>query len=225
VQKLVVAALALSAIAIALLMVRKGPEPVAEEPAVDARDADAPQQVASRQVEPAPLAAPGSPEAKSPAIPRPPEAAPELGETSSSLQADPNWGLGFALFQSREDDVDACRDRYTPPPMADLVSRSRLIAAATPGGRPVQEIDMHQIILFEISSVKDGFWLDSAKVLETSLEFPAPDGSRRRAIVVDASLNRCVESALAGARVPGGMASGERLSVKVFAGEAVYDLR
>ena len=149
-----------------------------------------------------------------------------MGDTASSLRADPNWSLAYALFRSREDDVDACRDRYTPPSMPDLLSRSRLIAAATPGVRPLQEIDMHQIILFDISSVKDGFWLDSAKVLETSLEFPAPDGSRRRATVDDASLNRCVESVLGGARVPSqGVGPGERLRVKVLAGEAVYDIR
>ena len=90
----------------------------------------------------------------------------------------------------------------------------------------MQEIDLHQIVLFEISTVKNGFWVDSAKVVETSLEFPAPDGSRRRATVDDAALNRCVESVLVGARLRWeGIAPGERFRTDVLAGEAVYDIR
>jgi hypothetical protein len=224
-QKVAIAALVICGGAIALLFFRASqPEPAPASPAVETsvRDGGFAQEVPSPRVEPPPTA----PAARAVAIPPPSEPPPELVETASSLQRRHHWGLAFALFRSREDDVDACRDRYSPPPIAELVARSRLIAAAFPGRRPLQEIDMHQIVRFDISSVKDGFWLDSAKVLETSLEFPAPDGSRRRTLVDDASLNRCVESVLAGARLASeGSVPGERFRVEVLAGEAVYDIR
>jgi len=218
-RRLAIGALVLCCGAIALLMVRSEGEPV-RMAAVPALETSAPkvgseQDVTSRPVEPAPAPPPTS------------RAPPEPVERFPPPRTDdPHWRTAFAVFRSREDDVDACRDRYTPPPIADLVPRSRLIAAAIPGQRPVQEIDLHQIVLFEISTVKNGFWVDSAKVVETSLEFPAPDGSRRRATVDDAALNRCVESVLVGARLHSErIAPGERFRIDVLAGEAVYDIR
>jgi len=207
-------------------MVRGENEPVrmAAAPALEtsAPKATSGQDVTAHPVEPAPA----SPDAPPAAIPRPSQALPEPVERSLPRTDVPHWSTAFAIFRSREDHVDACRDRYTPPPIADLVPRSRLIAEAIPGRTPVQEIDLHQIVLFDISTVKDGFWVDSAKVVETSLEFPAPDGSRRRATVDDAALNRCVESVLVGALLRSeGVAPGERFRIDVLAGEAVYDIR
>src|SRR5256885_7907834 len=102
-RKLAIAAVLLCCGAIALLLVRRGPEaePVAVSPAVDVRDGSSPQEVTSSRVEPAPARAPGSPEPRPAAIPGPSEAAPELGETASSLRAAPNSGLAFALFRTR----------------------------------------------------------------------------------------------------------------------------
>ena len=85
---------------------------------------------------------------------------------------------------------------------------------------------MEQTILFEISASIDAWQLVSATVIDTWLEFPGPDGPLRRSPFSDASLDRCVENALAGAIVESpGVVAGETFRMKGHAGEAVYDLR
>src|SRR5256885_13825768 len=112
-QKLATAALVLCGGAIALLFFRASqPEPAPTPPAVETSvpDGSFAQEAPSPRVEPPPT----PPTARPAAIPHPSEPPPELVETASSLQRDPHWGLAFALFRSREDEVDACRDRYSP---------------------------------------------------------------------------------------------------------------
>jgi hypothetical protein len=221
-RNLTIAALAICCVVVAILVIRNGrdPEkavaPIVEEPA---REIAAPE-VSSPSPPPVPVA----PDAgTAPAVEEPAETI----ESVPSLPIDhPHALAAFGIARAREDDVDACRDHFTLPPLDQLLARSRVIAAPVAGQTRVQEADLHQLILFEISTSRDAYLLDSARVIESWLEFPAPDGSLRRTPVNDASLNRCVESALAGAQFRSGIgAEGETFQVKGFAGEAVYDLR
>jgi hypothetical protein len=57
------------------------------------------------------------------------------------------------------------------------------------------------LIVLQISSSDSGSLLEFAQVIDTWLEFPAPDGTLRRASLADTALDRCVEGALQGARL------------------------
>ena len=134
----------------------------------------------------------------------------------------------LALTRSREDAVDACRDRVKLPPVMQLLPWAMPLARATDSERhEEEEISMEQVLLFEITASKSGYRISWAKVVETWLVFP--DASRRsllRAPFNDEALDRCVEEALRGAvaRVEG-VKPGETFRIQGHAGEAVFDLR
>jgi len=122
----------------------------------------------------------------------------------------------------RQDAVDACRDHFEMPSMKELLPQSTVIA---PRGGQSKEASMQQIVSVEIARTEDGFRVEDARVVETSLEFPGPDGTLRRVFLADDSLDRCVERAFVD---PGYDTSRgreiERFVVQDIAGEAVYDL-
>jgi hypothetical protein len=126
------------------------------------------------------------------------------------------------LVRTRQDAVDECRDRFKLPRVEELLASSTVIANRLPS---VREAALQQSILFQISLAKDGCHLESAQVIDTWVEFPAPDGTLRRASLADASLDRCVERVLQGARAEANAsATPERFWIQGRAGEAVYDL-
>jgi len=136
---------------------------------------------------------------------------------------DPRRHAFRAIFTGkRQDAVDACRDHFEMPSMKELLPQSTVIS---PRGGHVKEASMRQIVSLEISRTEDGFRVEDARVVETSLEFPAPDGTLRRVFLADDSLDRCVERAFV---EPGYDTSRrreiERFTVQDIAGEAVYDL-
>lgn len=207
------AALVLPCFALASLLSRRTPEAVVPDPPVPAPvDSDSkPAAMDVRQV----------------AFRPPPKPSVPIEDSSASGSVNPrHLHAMLALARAREAAVDGCRDQVTLPPVDKLLQWSTVIRPAEGDREPVQEISMEQSILFEISSSIDAFQLVSAKVTETWLEFPAPDGALLRSPFSDASLDRCVERALAGAIVDSpGAVSGEAFRILGHAGEAVFDLR
>ena len=122
----------------------------------------------------------------------------------------------------RQDAVDACRDHFELPKMQELLPQSTVVPSPTAS---VKEASMHQIVSVEITRTEDGYRVEDARVVETSLEFPGPDRRLRRVLLADDSLDRCVERAFV---EPGYDTSRgreiERFTVQDNAGEAVYDL-
>ncbi|MGZ6124648.1 MAG: hypothetical protein ACXWLR_06785 [Myxococcales bacterium] len=216
-----VAALALPCLALAVLLSGRTPEttPEVAMPAV--------QQPAPVESAPKPVAI----EVRPVAFRAPPKASVPIENSSALESVNPrHFHAMLALARAREDAVDACRDRIKLPPVDKLLAWSTVIRRANPILQPVQEtvqeISMEQSILFEISTSIDAYQLVSSKVIETWLEFPGQDGSLRRSPFSDASLDRCVESALTGAIVDSpGVVAGETFRIQGHAGEAVYDLR
>lgn len=85
---------------------------------------------------------------------------------------------------------------------------------------------MRQVIALDVSLTKDGLDVEDVRVTKTILEFPAPDGTLRRALIADGYLNRCVERAMLQPLVaPSSGPALERFWIEGIAGEAVYDLR
>jgi len=126
----------------------------------------------------------------------------------------------------RQDAVDACRDDFKMPRMQELLPQSVVIAARGAPFASVQEASMRQIVSVDVVVTRDGSGIEGAHVLETSLEFPAPDGTLRRVLLADDSLDRCVERALvegSDTAPPGPIV--ERFTMVGIAGEAVFDLR
>jgi len=129
------------------------------------------------------------------------------------------------LIDIRLDDVDRCRDRLTLPPLDQLLARSTVLAEMGVEKGRAQEASLQQTFVFQVSTSNEAYWIDSAEVIESWLDFPAPDGTMRRTSFDDATLDRCVEGALRGSKVESkGAPDGERFWVQGPAGEAVYDL-
>jgi len=210
----VVAALVVIGLAVALLLRRRS----AEE---SRRDAGSPE------------AADASVETSSDAAVEPPRRASRLVAPSGSLASnkpvellpvnDPHRGAFATIFRGkRQDAVDACRDHFEMPRMQELLPQSTVIG---PAGGSVKEASMRQIVSVEITRTEEGFRVEDAHVVETSLEFPAPDGTLRRVLLADDSLDRCVERAfLATADDTSRGREVERFTVQDIAGEAVFDL-
>lgn len=158
------------------------------------------------------------------AVQAPPEAPVPIEDAAATV--DPrHFQAMLALARARQDAVDDCRDRISLPPVDKLRAWSTGIERIDPNNAPAEEISMQQTILFEVATTKGAYRLLSATVVDTWLEFPR-DGWIRRAPFSDPSLERCVEGALAGARVESpGVVAGERFRIQGRAGEAVYDLR
>jgi hypothetical protein len=214
---LAAAALAIAGVALALILV---PE---RRPASPAPRSEAPVET----IESAPPAAmppspPPPPETPAP-LPLPVPAPPPRGPIET-IQSSPHGAVMQRLIDLRLDDVDRCRDRLTLPPLDQLLARSTVLAEMGVA-KPVQEASLQQTFVFQVSTSNDAYWIDSAEVIESTLEFPAPDGTLRRTSFDDATLDRCVEAALRGSRLESkGVPDGERFWVQGPAGEAVYDL-
>ena len=166
--------------------------------------------------------------ASSPAVVRStPSAFPARSEPLELLPANhPHRSLFAQIFRTRQDAVDACRDHFQMPRVKDLFSASTIIGGRGSPGSNLQEASMRQLVALDVVRTKDGYRLEGARVVETSLEFPGPDGTLRRALIADDSVDRCVERAFLDTRYD--FATGlvvERFSVVDVAGEAVYDLR
>jgi hypothetical protein len=214
-----VAAALVACLALAGLFFKGTPEPADESPVPAAAEPARPESP------PKPLAMEARPAERAP-----PAKAPVPIEGVSAPMNPHHFQAMLALARARQDAVDDCRDRIRLPPVDKLLPWSTVVIPPADPFRPnptvAEEISMEQNIVFEIAASADGYRLLSASVVETWLEFPGRDGSRRRAPFSDASLDRCVERALAGATAdsPGAVA-GERFLVQGRAGEAVYDLR
>jgi hypothetical protein len=138
----------------------------------------------------------------------------------------PHRWLFAQIFRTRQDAVDACRDRFQVPRVQELLPASTIIDGRGSPGSNLQEASMRQLVALDVVRTKDGYRLEAARVVETSLEFPGPDGTLRRALIADDSVDRCVERAFLDTRYD--FSTGlvvERFSVVDVAGEAVYDLR
>jgi hypothetical protein len=134
----------------------------------------------------------------------------------------PHRSAFAGIFGKRQDAVDACRDHFEMPKLQELLPQSTVVS---PYGGKAKEASMRQIVSVEITRTEDGYRVEDAHVVETSLEFPGPDGTLRRVLLADDSLDRCVERAFV---EPGDDTSRgreiERFIVQDIAGEAVYDL-
>jgi hypothetical protein len=215
-RPLAAAAVALAILAVVLIYARepagvdKAPRP---EPPVETIES-----VPEVDPEPLPLPPPRETPARPVSRPRP------RGPIERLEPIGPHFWVMNRIVAPRLDAVDQCRERFTLPPMQQLLARSTVIPELGVGTR-VQEAALQQTFVFEISTSDDTYVIDDVEVTESSLEFPAPDGTMRRLSFDDAALDRCLEGVLRGSRLESnGAANGERFWVEGRAGEAVYDL-
>ena len=131
--------------------------------------------------------------------------------------------LVTSIVDPRLDAVDECRERFTLPPLSQLLARSTIIPGLGVGPH-AQEAALQQTFVFEISTSNGAYVIDGVEPVESSLEFPAPDGTMRRVTFDDDRLDRCIAGVLRGATAPSGEPDGKRFWVEGHAGEAVYDL-
>jgi hypothetical protein len=215
---LAAAAVALAGVALALILAPErrpaSPPPRSEAPVESIESAP------PAAVPPSPPPPPETPAPLPLPVPEPPPRGP-----IEMIQSSPHSQVMQRLIDLRLDDVDRCRDRLTLPPLQQLLPRSTVVPEGGVNTGRVQEASLQQTFVFQVSTSNDAYWIDSAEVIESSLEFPAPDGTLRRTSFDDPTLDRCVEGALCGSKVESnGVPDGQRFWVQGPAGEAVYDL-
>jgi hypothetical protein len=220
---LVAAALALACVAVVLIYVPErrpvDPMPRPEAPVDPMPRREAPVE----EIESGPPSSPPPPPPETPA--RPVSRLRRRGPIEKLEEPfSPHFTLMNSIVDTRLDAVDQCRERFTLPPIRQLLARSTIISESGVGTR-AQEAGLQQTFLFEIASADDAYFIDDVEVMESWLEFPAPDGTMRRLSFDDVALDRCIEGVLRGTRFDAkGVAKGERFWIEGHAGEAVYDL-
>jgi len=74
--------------------------------------------------------------------------------------------FGQIFKGKRQEAVDACRDHFEMPKMQELLPQSTVVS---PNGGRAKEASMQQIVSLEITRTEDGYRVEDAHVVETSL--------------------------------------------------------
>jgi hypothetical protein len=230
VRILVVAALAVAALSIFFILNHSAPASREAAPAANLAAAESTgSQVTVTETSDGGGASPSDPQRIAAAAPAPkplsaPPAAPRIESAESLPPGHPHFLVMSTLMTQRQEAVDRCRAAFKLPGIERLLDGSSVIREMK--GAVRKEASLWQKLVFEISTSRDGYVLESARVVETKVEFAASDGTLRRASLVDASLDRCVEHALEGARVDAPRdAPSERFTIEGRPGDGEYDLQ